>query len=108
MVGPHPGEALQPHAGHLNQAALHFIGRLVGKGNGQDVFRRHARFTKWANLAVRVRVFPDPAPATTRAGDPVCSTAACCWGESCMDHLSCYNVGPVAPLGLNHRHRGDA
>jgi hypothetical protein len=44
MVGPHPGKALDTHAGQPNQAALHFVGRLVGEGDGQNLFRWHARF----------------------------------------------------------------
>ena len=35
---------------------------------------------RYAIRRVNTRVLPDPAPATTRSGPPLCETAALCWG----------------------------
>src|SRR3989442_4679399 len=35
---------------------------------------------RWATRAVRTRVFPEPAPASTSSGPPGYRTAASCWG----------------------------
>src|SRR5690606_14927691 len=54
--------------------------------------------TRYAILDVRTRVFPDPAPASTRSGPSKCSTAARCSGFNVFRMFSfCVFIIPVYP-----------
>ncbi len=75
-----PGDAPRVDPAHLLHPPEHLPGRLVGEGEEQErLGREPRRATRRATRQVRVRVFPEPAPAMTRMGPPPASTTAICW-----------------------------
>ncbi len=74
---PHLETAVTQPLPHLGGGPV-----VVGKGTDQLRLERRGRPTRCRSRAMRVRVFPEPAGATMRAGPAPCSTAAAWSGAS--------------------------
>ncbi len=82
VEGAEPGHALDGAADEHADALLHLARRLVGEGDGEDLAGIGAWPVAriWAMRVVSTRVLPVPAPARTRTGPSMVSTASRCSG----------------------------
>jgi hypothetical protein len=81
VEGAEPAHALDLRAEHDADPVAHLARGLVGEGDGQDLPRAGRPVARmWAIRVVSTRVLPVPAPASTRTGPSVVSTASRCSG----------------------------